>query len=73
MEHGFRVWIKDNGIGIAVEHHARVFEMFQRLHESEKQFPGTGVGLAIVKKGIERIGGTGQSGCPGDERQLLLP
>jgi PAS domain S-box-containing protein len=57
MEHGPRVFIKDNGIGIAVEHHARIFEMFQRLHENEKQFSGTGVGLAIVKKGIERIGG----------------
>jgi PAS domain S-box-containing protein len=56
-EYGSRVFIKDNGIGIEAEHHARIFEMFQRLHENEKQFPGTGVGLAIVKKGIERIGG----------------
>jgi PAS domain S-box-containing protein len=56
-ERGPRVFIKDNGIGIAVEHHARIFEMFQRLHENEKQFSGTGVGLAIVKKGVERIGG----------------
>jgi len=32
--------------------------MFQRLHENEDIFSGTGVGLAIVKKGIERIGGT---------------
>lgn len=56
-ERGPRVFVKDNGIGIAVEHHARIFEMFQRLHENEKQFSGTGVGLAIVKKGIERIGG----------------
>jgi len=56
-ERGPRVLIKDNGIGIAVEHHARIFEMFHRLHENENQFSGTGVGLAIVKKGIERIGG----------------
>jgi PAS domain S-box-containing protein len=57
MEQGPRIFIKDNGIGIAEEHQNRIFEMFQRLHENEKQYAGTGVGLAIVKKGIERIGG----------------
>ena len=56
-EIGPRIFVRDNGIGIATEHHARIFEMFQRLHENENQFSGTGVGLAIVKKGIERIGG----------------
>jgi signal transduction histidine kinase len=54
---GVRVFIKDNGIGIAPEHRERVFGMFQRLHSDEKKYPGTGVGLAIVRKGIERIGG----------------
>ena len=57
MEQGPRIFIKDNGIGIAEEYRDRIFEMFQRLHENEKQYAGTGVGLAIVKKGIERIGG----------------
>jgi light-regulated signal transduction histidine kinase (bacteriophytochrome) len=52
-----RVFIRDNGIGIAPSHHDRVFEMFQRLHDDEKVFSGTGVGLAIVKKGMERMGG----------------
>ncbi|MCE0483153.1 MAG: PAS domain S-box protein [Methylacidiphilales bacterium] len=56
-ETGVRVYIQDNGIGVVAEHHARIFEIFQRLHESEKQYAGTGVGLAIVKKGVERIGG----------------
>jgi PAS domain S-box-containing protein len=50
-----RIYIQDNGIGIPAEHRERVFGLFQRLHHEE--FPGTGVGLAIVKKGIERMGG----------------
>ncbi|QBE61857.1 PAS domain S-box protein [Pseudoduganella lutea] len=48
--------IEDNGIGIAPEHHKHVFGVFERLHGQE-QYPGTGIGLAIVKKGIERMGG----------------
>lgn len=55
-EHRTRVFLQDNGIGIPPEHHLRVFGMFQRLHGDEKTYPGTGVGLAIVKKGLERIG-----------------
>jgi PAS domain S-box-containing protein len=49
--------IEDNGIGIPPEHQARIFKVFERLHTSEA-YPGTGVGLAIVKKGMERMGGT---------------
>lgn len=51
-----RLWIEDQGIGIAPEDQERIFRMFERLHGPET-YPGTGMGLAIVRRGMERLGG----------------
>ena len=50
------VWVRDNGVGFDMKYHDRIFDIFQRLNPSE-QYPGTGVGLAIVRKAMERMGG----------------
>ncbi|HPU56944.1 MAG TPA: PAS domain S-box protein, partial [Verrucomicrobiota bacterium] len=51
-----RLWIEDNGIGIRTEHQQRIFRIFERLHNTA-EFEGTGIGLAIVHKAMERMNG----------------
>lgn len=51
-----RISVADNGPGFDMRYHDRIFEIFQRLHRAE-DYPGTGVGLAIVRKAVERMHG----------------
>ena len=71
----WEVAVRDNGIGIDPAQGERVFKMFQRLHGRD-EYPGTGIGLAIVKKIAERHGGDvtvspGPAG--GSEFRVTLP
>lgn len=50
------LWVRDNGIGFNVAYQKKAFDLFERLH-TEAEFPGAGVGLAMVKKAAQRMGG----------------
>lgn len=51
-----RTWVEDNGIGIAPQYHEKIFQVFERLNEASA-YPGTGIGLAIVRRAMNRMGG----------------
>jgi signal transduction histidine kinase len=56
QETAIQLWVKDNGIGFDPKFHDRIFEIFQRLQRAE-DYPGTGIGLAIARKAMLRMGG----------------
>jgi signal transduction histidine kinase len=61
-----RIWVRDNGIGIAPEHQHKIFRIFERLHGVET-YAGTGIGLALVQKAAERMdGAVGVESAPGE-------
>jgi len=53
---GHLVWVRDHGVGFDMKYHDRIFGIFQRLQRAE-DYPGTGVGLALVAKAVQRMGG----------------
>jgi hypothetical protein len=55
-EFGCRLWVRDNGVGFDMKYHDQIFEIFKRLHLDD-DYAGTGIGLAIVRKVMERAGG----------------
>ena len=70
-----RVWVEDNGIGIKPEYQKRLFGMFERVHPGG-QYEGTGIGLAIVRKAAERMGGKAgveSDGVSGSRFWIQLP
>lgn len=65
-----RLWFEDNGIGIAPEYHERIFGMFQQL---DKNYEGTGIGLALVRKVASRMdGAVGVESEPGKGSRFWL-
>jgi signal transduction histidine kinase len=69
-ENWVRVWVEDNGIGIAPDHQDQVFRLFTRLHG--EKYPGTGIGLAIVQKRSRTHGGALGRGIHSRPRQPFL-
>lgn len=70
-EAGVRLWFEDNGIGIDSAGQRRLFQMFQRVHGND--YEGTGIGLAIVRKAVERMhGSAGVESEPGKGSRFWL-
>jgi signal transduction histidine kinase/ABC-type uncharacterized transport system substrate-binding protein len=66
------LWVRDNGIGFDMKYHDRIFDIFQRLGTTE-DYPGTGIGLAIVRKAMARMGGRAWAESkPGDGATFYL-
>ena len=70
INHLVRLWFADNGVGIPKDAQDRIFKMFQRL---DKSYDGTGVGLTVVRKAVEKMGGhVGLESEPGKGSQFWL-
>jgi PAS domain S-box-containing protein len=66
------IFVKDNGVGFDMKYHDRIFDIFQRLHRAE-DFPGTGIGLAMVAKAVQRMGGkTWAESAPGNGATFFI-
>ena len=66
-----RVWVEDNGVGIEPDYHEQIFRLFIRLQRGK--YPGTGAGLAMVQKGVERMGGrVGVESTPGQGSRFWI-
>ncbi|NRT57589.1 PAS domain-containing protein [Sphaerotilus uruguayifluvii] len=64
--------VEDNGVGFDMDYHDRIFEIFQRLHRME-DYPGTGIGLALVRKAMQRMGGSVRAiSAPGQGATFVL-
>jgi signal transduction histidine kinase len=71
-DEGVRLHITDNGIGIAAEYHTKIFSLFARLHKPS-EYSGTGIGLALVKKAMDRMmGKVGVESAPGKGSSFWL-
>lgn len=67
------LFIEDNGIGFEEKYLDRIFTVFQRLHDRGSNYEGTGIGLAVVRKIVERHGGTiTASGVPGKGSTFIV-
>ena len=51
------MFVRDNGLGIEERYHEQIFRVFERLH-TRRKFEGTGIGLAIVKKAVQKLNGS---------------
>lgn len=70
--HHVTLWVRDNGIGFDMKYNQRIFEIFERLHRLE-DYPGTGIGLTLVKKAMERMGGrVSAQSAPGEGATFYL-